>query len=1398
MTARGNTLGIDIGSVSLAAAEVTPRFEVVRTFYRIHDGDPKGCLKEMLAGLNWPGLTYIAATSATPEIIAADRRYDGRAAVMAAVRRLFPQAASILTVGGEKFGLILLDGQGRYLNYRTNTSCAAGTGSFLDQQARRLGLSGSAELARLAGSHEGPIPQIATRCAVFAKTDLAHAQQEGYSLSGICLGLCQGLARNIVDTLFSGQQPEAPLLITGGVARNPVVVKYIQELSGLPAIVDESGCLAAVGTAGLGLKESEQPEAGRFKAIDDLFLDRPKKKKYFHPPLVLEKSEYPDFSLGHHYKFTRADFGAAQFLEVDLYEPLAAGRSYRVYLGLDIGSTSTKAVVLDGSRTVLAGFYTRTAGRPLRAVQLILAGLDDLFRKSEAVLEVLGAGTTGAGRKLIGRIIGSDLVLDEITAHARAALDLNPEVDTIIEIGGQDSKFTTLENGRVVFSVMNQVCAAGTGSFIEELAEKLGCPLSEYNVRTEGRRAPLASDRCTVFMERDINHLLQEGYSVSEVLATVLHSVRENYLTKVAVEKNLGRTILFQGATAKNKALVAAFEQRLGRPIHVSKYCHLTGALGLALILAEESPNRSRFRGVGLHAKEIPVRSETCQLCANHCKLTVAEVEGMIEAYGFLCGRDYETKKRLEADRSGFDPLKARVKTLARPGPSRSDGPVIGLPTALYMAEDLPFWNFFFDRLGVRTLTADDTTQALKQGKRLAGAEFCAPMLALHGQVEQLLEKADGVFLPVYLEKRTGRPEVRREYCYYSQYAAALGSGLAQAENEARLMRPLIRYLYPDWHTYHQIHRAFPAAIRKRLNLGQVARAWREAQAFQQAGLKRLKEIYRRETEGLQDPFIVLLGRPYILFSPANNKGLPAMFGRLGLKTFFQDMVGSASAGQEDLRPLLEDMHWHYGAQVLETAGAVALTRGAYPVYVTSFKCTPDSITLEYFKKLMAAHAKPYLVIQLDDHDSSLGYETRIEAAVRSFRNHYSLTADRKPMLPPGPFPPAGENHLAGKTIFLPNWDNLTLNLIAANLRRGGLDVKVLQPDETSLEQSLRHNTGQCLPLNIIVEEFIHQVQTQDLDPGRTVLWVAASTMACNLAQFPRYCRHLLEARGRGFERAMVYPGQLSFMDLSLKFPLNTYWAIMFGSLIRKMVHRLRPYEKIRGAVDRVASESLEIMLETFLGHGSKEKAVDKVVSLFETVETTGRPRPKVAVFGDLYVLDNEYLNQDLVRFIEANGGEAVCLPYNYYLKMIARPYIRKWLWERHYGEAVSSRVLLAVLERLEKKYYRYFQRVLKSPAPVFDEPPGQVLARFGVRIENTGESMENMLKVYYLKREHPDLALFVQASPAFCCPSLVTEAMARRIMTLTDIPVVSLCYDGTAGNKNEALLPYLMFPRTA
>ncbi|MFQ5561515.1 MAG: acyl-CoA dehydratase activase, partial [Nitrospinota bacterium] len=377
--------------------------------------------------------------------------------------------------------------------------------------------------------------------------------------------------------------------------------------------------------------------------LTSVLRDQPSGKSFYYPPLHEIHSPLPDFDS--HLSEVK------QAVEIDVYASITKRGRIECYAGFDIGSTSTKAALMTPDQEVLVGLYTRTGGQPITAIQRLTRTLEELESSYDATFNILASGTTGSGRKFIQKVVSADYAVDEITAHARAACFLNPEIDTIVEIGGQDAKFTVMKNGHVTFSVMNYVCAAGTGSFIEEQAKRLNVPLSEYSRLAEHAHAPLISNRCTVFMERDINHHLSLGYSKEELLAAALHSVRDNYLSKVAHKDKIGEHIAFQGATAKNPALVKAFEQTLKKPIYVSKYCHLTGALGVCLKMSEcLNLKASQFRKK-LHRETLDVQEYICEFCTNNCKIKTMRLEGETLGWGYLCGREerdegYKKKKK--------------------------------------------------------------------------------------------------------------------------------------------------------------------------------------------------------------------------------------------------------------------------------------------------------------------------------------------------------------------------------------------------------------------------------------------------------------------------------------------------------------------------------------------------------------------------------------------------------------------------------------------------------------------------------------------------------------------------------------------------------------------------------
>ncbi len=1447
-----NILGIDVGSVSISLAVIDESNRIVHTAYAFHKGQIAECLTDLLQKIDLSLIRSIGYTSSSPKIFKLGKISDSRVAYITAAKMLHPDVGALLIIGAEKFGLVTFNENGEYLNYKSNTSCAAGTGSFLDQQTERLNIENIQKFSELAYANNGNFPMIASRCAVFAKTDLIHAQQEGYSIQEICDGLCYGLAKNIADTVFTNKT-FVSAIAAGGVALNKAVVKHLEELAHLTILVDEYANLYGAIGAALNCNESDVHLDKPLSDIHELIESEKKETKSYYPPLELKLSDYPDFASSGKYEFHSRYFPAMEPVEIDFYFIPEENTGLTVFLGIDIGSTSTKAVLLGTNKEVIAGLYTRTSGQPLQAVQVIFEAIHDIQEKHKVYFHVIRAGTTGSGRKFAGKILGADMMPDEITAHARAAYELNPETDTIIEIGGQDSKFTVMHNGMVTFSVMNNVCAAGTGSFIEEQAKRLGCPLTEYSRRAENAKAPLASDRCTVFMERDLNHYLTEGYAVDEILASVLHSIRDNYLTKVAVKGQIGRKIFFQGATAKNKSLIAAFEQKLQKPIMVSRYCHLTGALGTALELYDKNADSTKFRGLGIYKNEIPIRSETCELCTNHCKLKVAEIENETEAYGFLCGRDYHVKKYVKNSSGSFQLIPKR-KQIFRFKPSvNGKSLTIGIPAALHLYDEIPFWRKFFDLLSINTITSEDYTTAVKDGKNLCEAEFCAPIAAMHGHVDYLMQrKADYIFLPVYLEE-TNETKTNKMYCYYTQFVSSVISVQKHFAPKEKILSPILKSLQGDLFVPLEIYRMLKSIGLKETSYILVALAYDNAKKYSQSLAKKWQGLYHEQIRNQKDIHIILLGRPYTVLSPAMNHRIPDIIEKNGIRTFFMDMLPFKPDKTSKSEELVKTISWKYASKILFAAEAIAKTENCYPVLITSFKCTPDSFVIEYFKEIMNSHGKPYLILQLDEHDSAVGYETRIEAGIRAFRNHrereklYNINLPevqngimaspvsansgnhnhweeyirsirddasetlrsfgidfnkfsnliQRINLPEINFTGThtnGANTLKNKTLLLPSWDPCVGPLLEAVLLNCGVDVRLVSSTNESIQRSLSNNTGQCIPLNITVQNAIEYIESNNLDPSKTLLWMVKSNLSCNLSMFPNYTKKLLNNYGKGFENTSVYVGNAIFIDLSLQTAINAYLAYMFGGYIRKIGCKIRPYETNKGETDAVMNNAFTSLYDVFRNGKPKETALEQIIRDFEAIDIVSSYRPKVAIFGDLYVRDNDLMNQELIKTVEANGGEVITTPYSEYIKMIANTVTERRFKEGRYFEYARTRFLSSLIPLVEDKFNPYFYRIMGKPTNGESMKRETWLNQFGLNLLHAGESIENILKIQALMHQHPDIALFIQTNPSYCCPSMVTGAMSSRIEEITGVPVVTIEYDGTNGFKNEAIIPYLKY----
>ena len=1437
-------LGIDIGSVSYSYVLMDQKRQIIQSDYRIHNGNIFNLLKEQLSKIDFPHVQQIVYNHKAADFFNQGISVNEQVAIIEGVRFQVQDVGSVFSIGGETFGLVLFDENKQYQKFIANSSCAAGTGAFLDQQAERLGLADSAEISQLAETFSGEPPKIATRCAVFAKTDLIHCQQQGYTIEAISDGLCKGLAQNIADTLVKGITLRKPVIVVGGVSKNHKVMHYLSEIIGSPVVIPENSVLTgAIGCALIAQSKSEESTPPTSFSIDALLKSQTQNKQYFFPPLSSELSVFPDFSDHTNY--------ISNNVEVDIYDlPIKKGR-IPVYMGFDIGSTSTKAILMDAKleeQHILLGLYTRTMGQPIKATQELLRVLREIEKKYKIHFKFLGVGTTGSGRKFIQKVIRADMAIDEITAHARAAYSLNPEVDTIIEIGGQDAKFTVIKNGQVTFSVMNYVCAAGTGSFIEEQAKRLNVSLNEYSQQAIGAPSPLTSDRCTVFMERDLNHFLSQGYSKSELLAAVLHSVRDNYLSKVAHLNKIGNVLCFQGATAKNNALVMAFEQKLKKPIFVSKYCHLTGALGVCLLLQEQRQLKSEFRGIDFYKKKPIVSNEVCDGCKNHCKLNKIKIGDETIVWGYLCGRDEMDSQPKSLNISGFDLLSSRRKIL-NPGvivneitsedtqkpfldelkalefdfsfdkikqsfglnllnlrhklfatnqdeilPGKEKNEIkIGIPNTLYLQEFIPFWKFFFNNLGYSVIVSSPKPDLLKKGKEISGAEFCTPISYWHGHVHDLIDRVDYIFLPHMFQG--GDTDDPKFYCYYSNYAIALLQNNKSLVLKNKNISPIIDFSKPAIYNIQEIYENLPHELKFIQTPNEIKEAFNQAWRWFSDRKKQLIELFLQKGKNLNEISVVLLGRPYLIMDPVMNKNIPNKFNELGIKTFFQDMLPKSELElDKSTREFIKWNHWKYGANILSATEYIVQNPGLYPVFLTAFKCSPDSFVINYFKEIMDTYQKPYLILQLDEHGSDVGYETRIESAVRSFRNHFK---QKKPVVHSKfrhNIQSAPDVH---GTILVPNYDSLSCSLICAAFEHAGYRAKLIEETETTVISSLRLNDGQCLPISAITQAAIETIQKHNLEPESTSIFLNAITRtACNLPQYPLMMKNLLEQRGDGFEKVQIFATEFEMRSCSIEVIYDVYCSYLLGGLLRKLACKIRPYEIIPGQTDRVIEEARQKLYHCIAKGQSKETKFKEIVASLSQIPVSElfASRPKVGIIGDLYVRDNDVFNQQLNYELESYGAEVVTTPFTYILRMLAIKHSLLLKEDGRYFTLLRDKLLLDVLEKFEKRFFRISNEILKESFPVFDESVYAPLEKYNLSLKHGGETAQNISKIFSLLKHYPDLALLIHVNPIFCCPGLVSESIFETLEKDIGIPIVSIIYDGTTANKNEILAPYLHY----
>jgi predicted CoA-substrate-specific enzyme activase len=988
----GYYVGIDAGSVSLNCIVVNQDREIIyESPYKRHLGKVEEAvlrlLQELYGKFGEQGIKAVAFTGNHGQKIS-DKlggfyEFETISEVLGSLY-IKPDAKAIISMGGQDIALFQVtqnEGAWELEYFNTNGPCASGTGSFIDQQAQRLATSIYArevdisqdqtdrilvDFIQLGRKSQKPA-NVACRCTVFTKSDMIHLQNKGERLQDIIFGLHVGNARNYMSTIVCNRVLEDPILFIGGLSMNELQVRAFKEYFPQLIVPKHNTSVGALGVAlhalDLGIENYLNLESSEILGDEDT------SKFPIAPKLELKETEFPEDNEVRKWFFPKKE---------------------RVYLGIDVGSTTTKYALINEKREIIHKSYVHTQGKPIEVTQGLLRTIrDDVGDK----IEIIGTTTTGSGRNVVGDFLDADLIIDEITAHARGAVEIDPSIDTIFEIGGQDSKYIYLIHAYPLDFDMNKVCAAGTGSFLHELANKYGINIvGEFQEIALSSEAPIKlAERCTVFMESDLVSYLQKGVSRKDLIAGLCYAIAYNYLNRVVGKRKIGQRVMFLGGPSLNEAVVAAFENVLGRGLVVPKHREVLGAFGAAISLQEkmatENITTSTFRGLDSAINDrMNYKEKTCRAdstCHNQCKLKIYDFDGRKSIWGGECGR-YELFRGKGRRRENYFSLREKIwqahmggvyEELKGEPLMEADGrPTVGMQRTLYTLHSGVLWTHFFDRLGFRVVFTPPTNSEISgEGIEAMTSETCYPVKVSHGHVKALVGKTKYLFLPSIINMPTPRDSERGFYCPLIQANQYMVRMALDLERES-ILSPVIHLKYDPSTLAVELSEQLSGRLGK--SKTEIKSALEYALRRQDLFMAEMHEIGKEiiETHPSEQPFVVVTGRPYNLYDERLNLRLGQNMAKIGVDTVPMDFIDVSEVDLSDFPA----MYWGLGAQILRTARFIKDRPNYFGLYITNFSCGADSFIEHFYKYIMGD--KPYLILELDEHSAVAGVMTRLEA----------------------------------------------------------------------------------------------------------------------------------------------------------------------------------------------------------------------------------------------------------------------------------------------------------------------------------------------------------------------------------------------------------------------------------
>jgi predicted CoA-substrate-specific enzyme activase len=1291
-------IGIDVGSTTVKIVVLDKNLNEIESSYERHYSDTKNTVCKILENLvekyknndfnmvlTGSGAMSIAKFLDLPfiqEVVACKR----------VVEKEIPKTNVVIELGGEDAKIIYF---GKSIEQRMNGTCAGGTGAFLDQMATLLNTD-TEGLNELAKKYKTIYP-IASRCGVFAKTDIQPLLNEGAAKEDIACSIFQAVVNQTISGLACGRPIRGNVAFLGGPLNylSELRKRFIEtlKLKDEQVITPKNAHLLVAKGAALDTVNYNAISVEKLKSKIEVLKNSKDTTTAPLKPLFVTNVEYDEFKARH---------AKAEVKKGDL-------KNYEgdCFVGIDAGSTTSKLVVTDKEGTLLYSLYKSNEGKPLQSV---IEMLKTLYSVLPAKAKIRYSGVTGYGEQLIQTALKVDLNEIETIAHYTAAKKFEPKVTSIVDIGGQDMKYIKLKKDTIDNIMLNEACSSGCGSFIETFAKSLNLTIEEFvNAALEAKNPVDLGSRCTVFMNSKIKQAQKEGYSVGDISSGLSYSVVKNAIQKVMKirdVKKLGSHIVVQGGTFYNEAVLRAFELIVGRNVIRPDISGLMGAYGMALLACEQYEANMDMEYTSTLATleeldnlEIKVTHSRCGGCENHCMRTINKFSnGKIYVSGNRCekggGNIIEHKDLPNLIKYKYD----RIFNYTPLEEANAPRGTIGIPRVLNMYEDYPFWFTLLTNLGFRVILSEKSTRKIYEigMESMPSESVCYPAKLAHGHIISLIKKGiKTIFYPCipYSRKEDKNADNRYNCPIVISYSEVIKNNVEELKAEnikfINTFLPFEKQALAKRMLEDESFKEYKFTKKELLNA--ITKAEEEYQKsrldIKAKGKEVVEYIEKNNLKG-----IVVSGRPYHI-DPEINHGLDTLITSLGMCVLTEDSVADGSSLK---RPLRVVDQWMFHSRIYSAADFVGKHNNLELLQINSFGCGIDAVTTDQVEEILTSYGKMYTVIKIDEVNNLGAIRIRLRSLLASINKRLKENSDNN----------LNGNYECNKilfteemrknyTILMPQMAPIHFELLETMLNSSGYKVKLMRNcSQKTVETGLKYvNNDACYPSIITTGQMIEALQDPDIDVNKTALIMSQTGGGCRATNYIGFIRKAL--KDAGYENVPVISFNVVGMEKNPGFKftapmmIKALYAVILGDLLQKMLYKNRPYEKEKGATEKMYDKWLDICkkLVTESNYSQVKKAIFDMVKDFDTIEIDKKvKKPKVGIVGEILIKYHPFGNNYVTKILEDEGAEVILPDFMGFVKyVLENQVISNNLLKTSNVKAFGSNIVINILEGMEK-----------------------------------------------------------------------------------------------------------------